>query len=618
MVEGVELTTLSEEELDSRLSDALRSKSYGSQRMEDYISEMLDEVRNRKMFLTEESEANLADRLASPITSRLADAGEQYNIYRFSTLSVEEAAKMLTHMAKSVFEKYSQTLAKSKKGLQILDHYNAEYALSGQEVTWDALNALLDETSFMSSRLKTTDTIDAKAWELYYSLVEIKGEAIPAYNALMDLMGKLYGAGSRYQYEQAAREAYWERKSFKDFSYADLDEYKAMSVSSAKCNMFAHLYAVLDAYKSTSDDEFLATLNEFFLKFRNIIVEGRLSTILLNKVEEEARTISSKAISLSDWMKVATVADAKELFTEILKVKKALQVRDYGTFIKTYQKIVEVSSFSRNSSTLMKALSKTLIADCSRADCNQDPIPLDLWLVLGASQYSNSFHLFDVLTPRPCILEVNETFVVLQSKLLDRRPYSMHAEDYIQNKGTEAKVVRKWLNELKMAEKRRRADERKSRNESEGSFLDRGFSFISQFTGGEDSSAGRYAANAHKRGNVDPEQDRAQKGFSEPYGTNGAVRPTGDYGHTPVVHGSKSKNTNYSGATQDEAETVPVEQSGYAQKGTPATQDDYPKTEAPSERRGFSQPDVPSGNRTRAEDKSSGKKGFFKDLFGRK
>lgn len=618
MVEGVELTTLNEEELDSRLSDALRSKSYGSQRMEDYISEMLDEIRNRKIFLTEESEANLADRLISPVTSRLADAGEQYNIYRFSTLSVEEAAKMLTHMAKSIFERYSQTLAKSKKGLQILDHYYAEYALSGQEVTWDVLNALLDETSFMSSRLKTTDTIDAKAWELYNSLVEIKGEAIPAYNALMDLMVKLYGAGTRYQYEQAAREAYWEHKSFKAFSYSELDEYKSMSVSSVKCNMFACLYAVLDMYKLNGDDEFLATLNEFFVKFRNVIVEGKLSTIILNKIEEEARAISSKASSLSDWMKVAAVADAKELFIEILKVKKALQMRDYRSFIKTYQKIVEVSSFSRNASTLMKTLSKTLISDCSHADCNQEPIPLDLWLILGASQYSNSFHLFDVLTPRPYILEVNETFVVLQSKLLGRRPYSLYAEDYIQNRGAEAKIVRKWLNELKMAEKRRRADERKSRNEAEGSFLDRGFSFISQFTGGEESSAGRYAANAPKRGNVNPEQDGAQKGFSEHYGTNGTVRPTGDYGHTSVVHGSNSIHINHTGSTQNKSETVPVEQRGYAQKGTLPTQDGYPKTEAPHEQRGFAQPDVPSGNRTRAEDKSSGKKGFFKDLFGRK
>lgn len=612
MVEGVELTALSEEELDSRLSDALRSKSYGSQRMEDYISEMLDEVRNRKMFLTEESEANLADRLASPTTSRFADAGEQYNIYRFSTLSVEEAANMLTHMAKSIFERYCQTLAKSKKGLQILDHYYAEYALSGQEVTWDVLNALLDETSFMASRLKTTDVIDAKAWELYYSLVEIKGEAIPAYNALMELMGKLYGPETRHQYEQAAREAYWERKSFKTFSYAELDEYKAMSVSSAKCNMFAHLYAVLDAYKLNGDDEFLATLNEFFLKFRNIIDEGRLSTILLNKVEEEARTISSKAIGLSDWMKVAAVAEAKELFGEILKVKKALQVRDYSTFIKNYKKVEEVSSFSRNSGTLMKTTSKALISECVRMDCAQNPVLLDAWILLGTSQYSNCFRLFDVLTPRPRVLEMNEAFAVMDSKLLGERPYISYAEDYIRDKGAEAKTVRKWLNEIKLE------DKQKKRGGANGSFLDRGLTFISQFSPGEDSSVGRYSVNVPKHGNVDPEQDRVQQGFSEPYGTNEAVRPTGDYGHTPVVHGSKSKNISYPSAIQDKTETMSVEQSGHAQKSIPPAQDGYPKTEAPYERKGFSQPDVPSGNRSRAEDKSSGKKGFFKDLFGRK
>ena len=117
---------------------------------------------------------------------------------------------------------------------------------------------------------------------------------------------------------------------------------------------------------------------------------------------------------------------------------------------------------------------------------------------------------------------------------------------------------------------------------------------------------------------MNPEQNGTQRGFSEHYGTNGTVRPTGDYGHTSVVHGSNSIHINHPGSTQNKSETVPVEQRGYAQKGTLPTQDGYPKTEAPHEQRGFAQPDVPSGNRTRAEDKSSGKKGFFKDLFGRK
>ena len=48
LIEKVKLSDLGDEELDNRLSDALHSKTYGSQRMDEYISDMLDEVRARK------------------------------------------------------------------------------------------------------------------------------------------------------------------------------------------------------------------------------------------------------------------------------------------------------------------------------------------------------------------------------------------------------------------------------------------------------------------------------------------------------------------------------------------------------------------------------------------
>lgn len=580
MIEDTRLADLSDSELDSRLSDALRSKSYGSQRMESYISDMLDEVRARKMFLTEESEANLADRLTAPATDRLADAGEQYNIYRFSSLSIEEAAKMLSNMAKTGFGRYSQSLSKSKKGLQILDHYYAEYALVDEEVTWETLNRLLDETGFMSSRLKTTDFIDAKAWELYYTLLDKQGEAVAAYNSLMELMGRLYGEENKAQHVQSAKEAYWERKSFKSFSYADLAEYKVMSDESEKCSMFAHLYAVLDTYKNYGDNEFLMALNKFFLLFRRVIVEGKLSNTILTKVEEESKSISTKAMLLFAWMKVAALADAKELFAEVLKVKNAFKCRDYEAFVETYQKIVEVSSFSRNSGTLTKALSKAVVEDCKRTDCNQTPIPLDVWLLLGSSQYSNSFQLFDVTTPRPCVLDQQETFVVVQSKLLWVRPYSLYAEEYIQNRGAEAKTVRKWLNEQKMVEKRRRADERRARNENEGSFLDRGLSFISQFAADDSQQT---VGHAEKR----TEEGNNKKGSVAPVDTD-----------IPPVSSTASTNNPSANDTTPSARRSGTEN-------------------APFERRGFTQPE-PEKDRKKQDEKPTGKKGFFKELFGRK
>lgn len=588
MIEGFKLSDLSEEELDSRLSDALRSKTYGSQRMEDYISDMLDEVRSRKMFLTEESEANLADRLAAPTTARLADAGEQYNIYRFSTLSVEEAAKMLTHMSSSIFARYSQTLAKSTKGLQILDHYYAEYSLVGREVTWEALSSLLDETSFMTSRLKTTDLIDAKAWERYYSLVEKKGEAVKAYDSLMALMGKLYGVGNQYQYEQAAREAYWERKSFDDFAYEDLSEYKAMTVSSLKCNMFAHMYQVMDVFKNNGEDPFLEYLNAFCRKFKTQIDEGKLTDVILQAIERELRVFCMNPSYLSKWMKVAALADAEELLKEILVIKKSIRARDYGTFISTYLKVIGASSFSRNSASLMKAVSTTICEECTKMDNEYEPIPLDVWMLLGSSQYANSFELFDTLSPAPQIFQINETLVVMQSKLLTRQPYSAQAEAYAQSKGVESKTVRKWLNELKAVEKRKKAEEKKARSESEG----RGFGFFSG------NSSERVMSRS---GNDKADQARGSKqiprGFEEQDPEETSTRTVRK---TAFDFDSEDDSTMVNAPKRNTASSVP-------QRPTQADRKAPVRT-----------PPAPKKPENRGESKQPEKKGFFKDLFGRK
>lgn len=487
LIAKTKLVELSDGELDSRLSDALRSKSYGSQRMDLYISEMLDEVCVRKLFLSEENEATLAERLSTSATDELVSSGEQYNIYRFSTLEIEEAAKMLSNMVGPSLSRYCQALSNSPKGLQILDYYYAEYSLTDGEVTWERLSELFDQTSFMVSRRKTVDAIDAKAWELYYSLLD-KGENISfAYNSLMELMELLYGKGNRYRYEQSAREAYWEKKDFGSFAYNELDTYKLMSISSVKCKMFAHMYAVVDAYKLKGEEEFLVTLNAFFLLFRNQIAQDKLSGIILSAIEKAVKGVSSTSIGLYNWMKIASIADAQELFEEIMKARNMLKSRQFDKFVEVHRNIVQVSSFSRNSGSLRAILGESLLEECKRMDCAQEPIPLDVWLVLGSSQYANAFRIFDVTSPRPYILDQHETFVVIPSKLLSVHPYSLYAEDYILDKGAEAKTVKKWISEQKNVEKRRRMDERRVKPDPYDQGIDHGRSRKPQVTSVLDS-----------------------------------------------------------------------------------------------------------------------------------
>lgn len=593
MSEGFKPGDLSEEELDSRVSDALRSKTYGSQRMDNYISDLLDEIRSRKMFLTEENEANLADRLAVPAADRLTDSGEQYNIYRFSTLSVEEAARMLTHMSADVFARYSQTLAKSEKGLQILDCYYAEYALKNREITWDSLAALADETSFMTNRQRTTDLIDAKAWELYFALVEKKGEAAGAYHALMTVMGKLYGPENQLQHELTAKEVYWERKRFADFAYEDLSEYETMSADAVKCSMFAYMYQTIDVLRRNGEDAFLKYLHAFFRRFSAQIEAEALTETILGALENEARVFCENMGSLSKWMKAVTAAEDDTLLEALLDIKEALRRQDYDEFVSVYLKLLDEKPYTRNFASLMRTVSTALCEECIRIDKESEMIPLDVWILIGASRYPNCFELFETLTPAPRVLQADETFTAIQSRLLGVRPYSAHAEAYAQRKGPEAKIVRKWLNERRAAEKRRRADERKAQADSDGWGL-------GHFFRGNAGSSGERTMN---RGAADKsEWERASRtreiGFEEQESVwrRTEPEPKRAFGYNEEDDAPAAEENEYENAARRAAQrSAQEERNGFSQQMDPLRRYD-----------------------NRRDGKQEEKKGFWKDLFGRK
>lgn len=579
-----ELSQLGENELDSRLSDALRSKSYGSQRMDSCISDMLEEVCRRRMLLTEENEANLNDRLATSATAQLADSGEQYHIYRLSTLGAEDAARMLAPMASPVFDRYSRTLATDGKGIQILDYFYSQYALANREITWEALDALLEEISYLPSAPKTKDLIGAKAWELYDSLLGLEGQAIPAYNALMDLMEKLYGEGCLSGYSRAAKEAYWTRKTLTDFSYSNFDEYKAMSVDVKMYKLFSAFYHVMDQYQMKGDDSFLKALNSFFISKRSVLAELGLTSTAASKAKSEARMISPETAYLSNWIKLAALVDTEPLFAVILNLRGDLQRRDFDTFTSTYQDILQGRHSARNTGSLIRDLGKTLVGECHKIDTLENWVPLDVWLVLGTPLYPNVFRIFDVDPPN--VLGVEEPYVVSHSKLLRERPYLEQAEDYIQEKGAEAKTVRRWLNELKNLDKRRRADERKARNDAGGSssFLDRIVS-ISPFAAKEETRPGKPAPDSSPR----TPPGSSQREISAKH-EDVTQAPDKDYSHGETL--LDDFTTTQPARGKDSAKTSLV---GH---GDPTRS-------------------APSGNSRKPEDKPTEKKGFF-GFWGRK
>lgn len=101
-------------------------------------------------------------------------------------------------------------------------------------------------------------------------------------------------------------------------------------------------------------------------------------------------------------------------------------------------------------------------------------------------------------------------YVVQESKLVGKRKYIRDAEDYIQDRGEEAKTVKKWLTELKQAEKRKKADERHltSNSPAGSSLVDKGLSLFSKLTQGSDESS-----DSASNGSDDQDKKGKIKGF---------------------------------------------------------------------------------------------------------
>ncbi len=484
---------MSDEELGGSLSDALRSRGYGSQRMEEYIGAMLREVCRRRISLTEESVANLDQWLASPASADLADAGEQYNIYIISTLTAPDAARRLNSLPKPVFERYRQALEQSEGGLKILDCYYAGYGLAGKEITWQALGDLLAEANYVRGAVMVEERVDKEAWRLYEAQLDQPGQAVSGYKSLMGLMRALLPQDRIAACDETARERYWDKVTLETFSVNLCNEYAEMRSTGARCRLFADFYKVLRTYMSpqpSRDDAFLQMLSWFSNQYEEIFNNPKEADAYVKKVEQELCLYDPQAEKLSGWIDAAAIPDAKNSLDDILALRAQLQQQDYAALADTFQHMAE-SGLGPNGDRLMRIVGETVAEECRAKDIPERCVPLDVWLVLGRALCpENAFQIFDEMDP--CVLRDDGEQVAGRSRLLETAPYVDQAEDYVQSKGKCAKAVHKWLNELKAAGRRRRAEERKQRKEADGSVLDRGRALFSQFTsGGGEAKPGR-------------------------------------------------------------------------------------------------------------------------------
>jgi hypothetical protein len=470
--------TLDDGELDSRLSDALRSGYRNSPVMERYIAGMLDAVTGRKLLLTEESEANLEEKLRAPVTRELADAGDRYHIYRFSTLAPEEAAQRLGEMSPALFRIYSRRLAADRRGAEILDCYYSGIRLP-EEAGWSDLKIVWRESDFVPVRQKTLDRVSELAWNLYRN--ELKEDAISACRRYLEVMKLVLPQDRLEECAVSAKEEYWEQVDFASLSVKRAEEYRAFQLPEHSVSRLANGFcALVGAFRRP--DDFLQSVNCFFqTDGREIAREERIQ--LCQKLFESVGRPGTDDAEYLKWLTLAALSD-REPFDAMLAVREDIQNGVFDSFEDDYQRLsVQCGDADKEFRTANRILAGT----CLKQDRADRSIPLDIWLTLGAGGYSNAFEIFDSF--KPSFLDPEAEVDLRASHLFSRGRFQSDAAEYIRDRGEEYRAVKRWVNAYRQSIRARRAELR--HGESSGGLLELGRGL---FTKRESDSAGNDSA----------------------------------------------------------------------------------------------------------------------------
>lgn len=450
MMQEVEIKELDNNELDERLSDALRSKSYTSEIMEKYIAEMIQEVFNRKLILTDENEESLEKWLSVGKTKELFCASKNYNIYRLNSLSVEQAVKKLGMLNKKEFKVYSRKLAENLKGCNILDCYYSEIELSKNEVTWELLMHVFNDSDFLYSRKKTVSKLGSLALKLYKdSLLDNAESQIinknPDYSQYIDFMTMISGKERNYIYEKKAKKEFWKVVFFKNFSF-ELDFlYKQMSIDSKKCRCFLEFLNFKMELIEGGENKFLKDIASFFLEYFNLI--SWETDDIKNKLGELIKTFyRGKDKYFKEWCDIFAQI-CFDMVKDLLQIREAIYKNKLEEFVEKYEQFLQYYDGKDKYNFLILDINSLIKNIFLKKDEELIALPLDIWLIIGEATGLNPFNIFDGINP--VLFKMESYHIVCESKLLKRQSYIDEAKKYIQNKGKEYKRVKKWLKELK-------------------------------------------------------------------------------------------------------------------------------------------------------------------------
>lgn len=467
-----DVSDLDDATLEERLSDVLRSRPLGSERMDAYIVALMNEIVRRNMVLTEESEAYLADKVAATKLDELESIDEQYRIQRFSALPVEDAAQSLARLDKSMRARYRNRLKQTQKGAQILDCYYADIVLPSHEPSWELANKGLDAVSELPYCERMASRVDDMANGLYGDALKDISTIVPNFESYMLLMKRLYGESNPEMVpirRKDALRAYWNCVDIATFDFNALQTYLDMADESQRCKMItdiAYLGRKLDG--AISEEDFFGDTFEFFQRNESSFAAEPLGAEGMSERELAIEKLCAYAKEcytgddryFADWLKIAANAKSADMLSVVAEVRRTLYEGDANELVQCYGELHRHWGIGATKETVVEVAELVCACSIERERHDQEYVtPIDVWLIVGGDLCSRStFEIFDEFNDLRVLMLDDPTEAVLHSKLLQKESYVASAKQYVSSRdiGTrETKgIVREWLAILRPKKKK--------------------------------------------------------------------------------------------------------------------------------------------------------------------
>lgn len=467
---GFEIEKIEAGELESKISDALRTKLPGSKTMDRYIMLLLDEINCRDMTLSDMNETNLIRRIENTESEDLKKTYKEYNLRCFSSLPIEQAADKLRRMDQRLFSDYRKSLSTFIQGVKILDYYYSKICLAENNCGWDTLNHILDESAILPEREGTIDRIEQLAWQFYSHAAEAGKDAESNYRNYITLMSRIHDRDENNkeirEIDRIAKEFYWDNITFESFSNKNSLEYEIMNCNCPRCTMFLD-FVEIENSSDMDAETFLRKIWRFSSESSYYSLPETEKRAAISKICKIADSKDDHG-DLSEWAKLfLTVkiqnAVSVEEFRWLMEIRKHLSNRQYRQL---YEIFVSESDFE-----IRRIASELIFNICKKSESKEMPVILDIWLMIGKIRNPKcAYDIFDDVHAK--ILQYESEYIIKESRLFPE--LLDDAERYVRKHGSEEKNVKKLLNKYKKMKKKESSSMECTNGKIEGNvFTDR-------------------------------------------------------------------------------------------------------------------------------------------------